>query len=203
MGIAIFPHMKAALHTVMACGIAFLGMISVCAGEDEKPGLLKRLFCSLSWKETVSVVQSPRDASCAVTQHIKYKPDINDELTKPEEAWERGYGDCEDIAHAIVELCHMNGFDAWVEVFYSPYSFNAHAVAMGTINGQLWIANGRFLEVEHMNEAREAVASAMRWKKDGVSSKPWSAMGIKYNVAGKPGPAESVQNSVQLASVNP
>ena len=153
------------------------------AGESDKPGLLKRLFGTLSWNETIQVVETPRDAVHAVAQHVKYTPDLIDKLTPPEATWKKGKGDCEDIAHAIVTLCQKKDFDAWVEVFYSPESFTAHAVAMGRIDGQLWISNGRLVKVKNMAEANRVVARTMRWKADDVKSKRWSQMDITYNVA--------------------
>ena len=155
------------------------------AGDSDHPGLLKRLFGTLSWKETIHVVETPRDAVYAVSQHVKYAPDFIDKLTAPEATWEKGKGDCEDIAHAVVELCEKKGFDAWVEVFYSSESFTAHAVAMGTIDGKLWISNGRRLvKVKNMGEANKVVARTMRWKATTVKSKNWSEVDSSYNIAG-------------------
>lgn len=162
-------------------------VISICsqatAGNSAKPGLMKRLFGTLSWEETIQTVETPRDAVYAVTQHIKYRADIGDQLTKPADAWAQGYGDCEDIAHAIVALCENKGFKAWVEVFYSPESFIAHAVAIGELDGQLWVSNGRMIKVKDMTEARKVVASTMRWKAEQVRSKSWAEMNPAYVLA--------------------
>lgn len=153
--------------------------------SSEKPGFFKRLFGTLSWSETLSVTESPRDAVSAVMRRIKYRPDIGDQLTSPEESWKNGYGDCEDIAHAIVELCREKGFEAWVEVFYSSESFTAHAVAMGRIDGSLWVADRIMLKVDDMGEARKEIASTMRWKAETTSSKRWNDISSSLIVAGK------------------
>jgi len=153
--------------------------------SSAKPGLIKRLFGTLSWNETLSVTETPRDAVSAVIRHIKYRPDIGDQLTPAEEAWDQGFGDCEDIAHAIVEICRAKGFEAWVEVFYSSESFTAHAVAMGRIDGQLWFADRSLVKVDDMDEARKEIASAMRWKVKTTSSRPWNDITSFFNIAGK------------------
>lgn len=155
------------------------------ANTPEKPGLFKRLFGTLSWTETLSVTETPREAVSAVIRHIKYRPDIGDQLTPAEEAWNNGYGDCEDIAHAIVELCRAKGYEAWVEVFYSSEAFTAHAVAMGRINGQLWVADRTLVQVESIDKARKEIASAMRWKAKTTSSKPWNEISASFNIACK------------------
>lgn len=45
-----------------------------------------------------------------VKRHIKYKSEKNDSWTPPEETLKRGYGDCEDFALVVKDLCQKNGY---------------------------------------------------------------------------------------------
>jgi hypothetical protein len=61
--------------------------------------------------------------------------------------------------------------------------FICSAVAMGITDGQLWVANGRMIEVDDMAAARKSVASTMKWKASGVASKNWNKMDLTYNIS--------------------
>ncbi|MBA4386958.1 MAG: hypothetical protein C0404_03190 [Verrucomicrobia bacterium] len=130
------------------------------------PGFFKRLFCRLTFSETVAVVESPKEACAAVRRNLEYREDLGDNWASAEETWEKKGGDCEDLAKCVVELCERKGFKAWIEVFCAKGTPVAHAVAMGyDADGDLWLSsNGWFQKVKSISEAKEVIAREMRWK---------------------------------------
>ncbi len=127
--------------------------------------MLRRIFSKLTWEEIETVVDSPKEI-CAIVRHtVDYKSDMGDEWTSGKETWEKGHGDCEDFAIAIIELCEKKGIKASMQVFYPKGSMLAHAVVVGEWKGKTWISsNGWFQTVKSMEHAKREIAFEAGWR---------------------------------------
>lgn len=144
---------------------------------SEKPGAgevgwWRRTFGTLSWDEIQYKKMSPEEILKVVRSHVNYRSETVDTWSGGRETWQRGYGDCEDIAACIVELCRLFGYEAWIQVFLPPGSLQGHAVAMGRLDGKIWIADKSFFLVETAEEAKTVIGREMRWKKGAIRSMP-------------------------------
>jgi len=172
MVIAYVIAMKTA-YIVLAVVIGMM-VSDVNASENNSPAVsevswMKKTFQDLSWNEIIAVAQSPKDISRRVKTRVTYKTDVQDEMKPGVKTWNEKQGDCEDFANCVVELCKAKGFDAWVEVYFEANNSRAHAVAMGTWNGKLWMSsNGNFQFVGDVAKAGRAVAMEMGWKSKSV-----------------------------------
>jgi|GEM_PF-1372475 len=136
-------------------------------------GWFKRVFGKLSWSEVQSVVETPREASAAVRQNIRYVSDLGDTWTDGEETWNRGSGDCEDLAAVVVEMVHNAGGEASIIVFHPENSGAGHAVATGTWKGRKWISsNGFYYSVKSLDHAKALVAREMGWQRRQIVVEP-------------------------------
>jgi hypothetical protein len=138
---------------------------NIPTASASKLGWFKRTFGNLKWDEVATVVESPREICAKVRHHVRYKEDLGDEHATGAETWERGFGDCEDLAACIVDLCEEIGIDASVVVFRPEHSAEGHAVAMGHWRGKLWMAsNGWYAVVDSMDQAKALVSKELRWR---------------------------------------
>lgn len=145
----------------------------VLAGSknDDHSGWLKKTFSKMNWEEIPSAVSSPKDICKKVRSSIEFRTEQGDQWASGSETWTRGWGDCEDFAACVTDLCHARGLDAKILVFTCRGSRDAHAVAMGTYNGKLWLSsNGWYTTVDDMDEAKAAVADEMGWDARRVST---------------------------------
>lgn len=135
-------------------------------GAEETVSLVRQLFARLTWEELLLTSEDPVDICSRVRHNVEYREDIEEEWPKGREVWERGYGDCEDMANCIVDACREQGIEAMVLVFHPEGSLSAHAVAIGMWRGRLWIAsNGWHESVKSMDHAKTIVAKQMGWRK--------------------------------------
>ena len=162
-------HIAAMLILTMA---PWMSMASDEA-PGNKPGWFKRAFGNLSWNEIQLVVDTPREASAAVRQNIRYAEDLGDTWTGGEETWNRGSGDCEDMAAAVVEMVHKVGGEASIVVFRPENSGAGHAVAIGTWQGRQWVSsNGFYYSVKSLDQAKTLVAREMGWRHGLIVAEP-------------------------------
>lgn len=136
--------------------------------------LISHIFESPSWEEAVAAVDSPHKAAKLVRLHVKFREDEGDEWSDGRTTWDRGYGDCEDLAAAVVQLCADAGLDvgARIQVFSDSIRGN-HAVAVGTWHGRMWIvSNGWFEYVDSMDDAVLHVSCEMQWNVTAVKVTP-------------------------------
>lgn len=125
-----------------------------------------RLFSKLTWDEVVAIAKDPRQICSRIRNNVTYREEMGEQWQTGKTTWEKGKGDCEDFAEAVVELCKEKGFDAEVYVVFPKGSWEAHAVAVGTFEGQMWLSsNGGYQEVASFAEAQRKVATDMGWRK--------------------------------------
>ena len=101
---------------------------------------------ALEWHQVAQTATTPEDICRAVHHKVKYAAENADHWTGGKDTWNRGYGDCEDFAASVAELCADAGFTAQIRIYY-PRTMRglAHAVVVGQWNGELWMSsNGRF-----------------------------------------------------------
>lgn len=143
----------------MAIGIWLLMVTVGFTMTVEKPGWVRRTFGTLTWQEVQTVCKTSQDVCAAVRHHVIYKEDMGDEWTSGEETWDRGFGDCEDFAACVADLCKAIGIEATLQVFSPEGSFEGHVVAMGSWNGRLWISsNGWYETVKSTDDAKTVIA---------------------------------------------
>lgn len=135
-------------------------------------GMVSNVDAGPAWQELPSLVGTPRQVCSMIRHHVRYRADLGDEWATGEETWKRGYGDCEDFAFSVVELCRKVGLDARVAIVHPEGSLEGHAVVVGTYKGQFWVSsNGWYEEVKDLSTAWKSVARQLRWKKVAVAVK--------------------------------
>lgn len=133
--------------------------------DDIKVGFFRRTFLTLNYEEVCVVAKTPEDICARVRCHVKYRSDIYDELTKGKETWQKGYGDCEDFAGLVSEICAINGITTEVIVLYPKNSFQGHAITVGKTKNGLWFSsNGKYKEAKSMEDVVKKVSNEMRWQ---------------------------------------
>lgn len=156
--------MKTRTTTLMVVTIMALSTM-IADAKEEKVGWFRRTFCALTWNEIQTVVKTPREICSAVRHHVRCKEDLGDEWATGKETWERKTGDCEDYAACVVDLCKAAGIEANIQIFYPKGSWEAHAVAVGSLNGQLWISsNGWYETVKSVDDAKRIIAREVGWR---------------------------------------
>jgi hypothetical protein len=164
---------RAMNHTTTTASLMMIALALVpcvvCAGEPAQApstsvGWFRRNFGTLTWQEIRSVVASPKDAAAQVRRHVRFREDVGDVWSGGQETWERGYGDCEDLAAAVVDLVRGMGQKAEILVFNPAGSWEAHAVAIGHHEGKMWISsNGWYETVDSLEDAKRVVARELGW----------------------------------------
>lgn len=140
-------------------------------GSASELGWLAQRSNNLKWEQVASVVESPRDICIRVRHHVRYQADLGDQHSGGRETWDRQYGDCEDLAACVLELCEKIGLEASIMVFRQKGSTEGHAVAMGLWNGKLWLSsNGWYTTVKSIDDARMIVSKEMRWREKNVQA---------------------------------
>lgn len=119
-----------------------------------------RWFIRPEWEDAIEECKTPEDVCSLVRRWVSYRIDT----IVPGSAsviLHRGWGDCDDYALVIRDLCRAIGCDAWARVYYStmPVHFG-HAVAFGKLaSGKMWMSsNGDYREVESEEDIRKVVA---------------------------------------------
>jgi predicted transglutaminase-like cysteine proteinase len=135
-----------------------------CASPGSRVGWWRANLGNLSWEEVKTVAHTPKEICAQVWRHVDFKKDQGDEWPSGIDVWQRGYGDCEDFARAVVDLCAEKGIRAEILVFQPEKSQIAHAVAVGHWQGELWVSNnGRFATAENMGKIEDIVRFDVGW----------------------------------------
>jgi len=143
----------------------FVLISTTTVNAEAKVSLLRRIFTKLTWEEIETIVDTPKEICAAIRHTVDYKEDFGDEWTAANETWNRGYGDCEDFAIAVLELCKKKGIKADIQVFYPNGSIVGHAVVIGEWKGKMWISsNGWFQYVKSIEHAKKEIKSEIGWK---------------------------------------
>ena len=106
-------------------------------------GRFRKLFITPGWEEILQQAKSPKEICRAVESYVSYKPDkMGDVWSSGRETWERGCGDCEDFAIAIVEMCYEIDLEASMIIYFPPDSpGEGHAFAVGRYEEDLWVSD--------------------------------------------------------------
>ena len=172
--IAIIDAMKATNKVIITVIVMILTAVAsnTSADAQNKGGInwWKKTFGTLTWDEVIQASETREDVVGYVSGTVAYKSDAIDQWAGGKETWERGYGDCEDIAATVTDICKAKGWDAWIEVFTFKKSLSGHAIAMGMKEGKYWFYCGSYQEAGSMDEVRRMVARRLKWDGEGVSS---------------------------------
>jgi hypothetical protein len=150
-------------------------------------------FDAPTWEQAVAAVDSPRKAARLARLYVEFRDDDGDEWADGKTTWQRGFGDCEDLAAVVVQLCEEAGLetDADIQVFATPID-GGHAVAMGRWRGRMWVSsNGWFQYAESVEHAVLQIAEEMQWHKAAISVTPLDRIrraadaGDRQTVAGR------------------
>lgn len=158
--------------TVMSCVPSVGGDQS--APSTSRLGWIAALFERPSWDAAVARVDSPKRAAKLARLYVRFEEETEDEWTDGKSVWERGFGDCEDFAAVVVQLCREAGIDADASIqVFTVNGVEGHAVALGQWRGRMWISsNGWFEFVDSMDDARLAVRDEMDWYGQEIASVP-------------------------------
>lgn len=158
--------MKTRTMTLMAVTILGLSVL-IASAEEKRPGWFRRTFCDLTWSEMqieATHGKTPQSICASVRHHLYYKEDLGDEWASGMDTWNRGFGDCEDYAACVVDLCKAAGIQASIQIFYPAGSWEGHAVVVGTWKDRLWISsNGWYETVKSLDRAERIVARDFGW----------------------------------------
>lgn len=152
----------------------------------------QRFFFKPDWAQALSECITPRDVCRMVQKHISYKEEAVDQWASAKETWERGYGDCEDMAICIQAMCRELGIEASVQLFYAlAPALTGHAIATGENgDGTLWFSsNGSFEKVGSSKEITDRVAHIL-WCD---AARMWSVVLSDEEVDGLVGSSDSVK----------
>lgn len=130
------------------------------------PSWAKRTFGRMDWSEAAQAYASPREICRLVEKNVRYKTEKTDKWSASGETWMAGYGDCEDFAILIQELCRLSGFETKVHLYFpATGGREGHAVLVGEWNGKIWFSsNGQYEEVKSEQEVRNRVARMLSCK---------------------------------------
>ena len=132
----------------------------------------------------VQPVAAPKKICSSVRHPGEYRSDNGDEWATGEEAWIRGYGDCEDIAAAITELCSKKGIETETFMLYPENEMVGQAIVVGKWKGKLWFSSkGWFEYAKSGADVKREVAHEMRWKKKSIIAMDWDSFrGIESRI---------------------
>lgn len=147
---------------------------SACEKIVSELNWFERVFKTLTWKEVVQTVDNPKEICSVVRHHVRYQRDNGDEWATGKETWEREYGDCEDIAAAVAELCEKKNISAKIFMLYPEGEDEGHVVVIGQWRGRLWLSsNGWFEYARSESDIVSKVTREMRWKQKNVVAMDW------------------------------
>jgi hypothetical protein len=122
----------------------------------------QRQHGTLAWQEIVSSGMTPDEICGAVKRQVAYRDDVGDARKTGKDTWTDGYGDCEDIASCVAELCAESGHEASVLAIYRNSDKKGHAVVVGRWNGHMWMSsNGSYELVNSADEAKKNIADTL------------------------------------------
>lgn len=109
---------------------------------------------------------SPAEVCMIVEKIVRYRSDKRkDEWATPEETLRRGYGDCEDIAILIQELCGRIGAESDVILFFASGREEGHAIVAGRWGDKFWMAdNGDYKEAATFEMLAANVKQRLTWR---------------------------------------
>lgn len=166
-------------ETLIIAAIAlFLAGNSIQADDTtvSKLNWFARTFKTLTWSEVAENVNTPKEICSAVRHHVEYRSDDRDEWASGQEAWNRGYGDCEDIAAAISEICAINNIETKTFMIYPENEMEGHVVVVGKWNGKLWFSsNGWFEYAKSGEDVKSKIAHEMLWKHSKIIAMDWDS----------------------------
>lgn len=122
---------------------------------------LKKKLGRLTWSEVQALsLESPESVCRLVRSNVRYARDVKPTWQLPRVTWERGRGDCEDMALLVRDICRHNGLVAEL-VLYFPAAAGriGHAVVEGDYRGRHWVSsNGDYCALlEPLARARVAM----------------------------------------------
>ena len=163
--------------TALNVAVLVLSLSSLAVFADDggsQKSWFQRHFVRPAIDEALAECATPQQVCEMVDRYVgSYSESVN-RWTDAEETWKRGWGDCEDFAVCIEQLCHRIGFDVQVHLFYPTQpGEEGHAVAVGNWNGQLWMSSlGSFKPVASMDDVRREAARVIGCK----PAKMWSVV---------------------------
>jgi hypothetical protein len=130
------------------------------AGHQPLMSWYHSAFRPLSWEEVHQAAESPRAICWQVRRHLVYREEMGEQWFSGRTVWERGYGDCDDFASCVADLCEDKGYPCWITAVFPVGSRDhGHCVTMGLWRGKLWISsNGAYDEVASLDDALKRLA---------------------------------------------
>ena len=119
----------------------------------------------LTFEENLLKVNTPKEICSSVRNRVDYRSDVGDEWATGNETWEREYGDCENMATTVSEICFEKGIKTEMFVLYPENEREGHVVVVGLLDGKLWFSsNGWFDKASSMSDIKKKIAHEFRWK---------------------------------------
>lgn len=142
--------------------------VSAAEGPPIERSWFQRRFVKPSWEQALSECSTPRDACRLVRRYISYRAEKSDHWSTANETWERGYGDCEDLAILAQEICSQLGFVSSLQIYYPTAPLSAgHVIVTGKHSGRSWFSsNGFYKEVDSTDNIVGHVAAFLHSRDD-------------------------------------
>ena len=98
-----------------------------------------------------------REICRKVSEHLEERANNLDRWACFDEVWRRGYGDCNDFAVCIEQLCHENGVKCKIYLTYPPVG-EGHAFAVG----DNWMSDmGDYIEISSFSDVKKRAADIL------------------------------------------
>jgi predicted transglutaminase-like cysteine proteinase len=135
-------------------------IVSMIDQQAPQKSWFQRWFGKPTMDEVIQTCSTPKELSRMVSTHIAYREESADVWATADETWNRSFGDCEDFAICLQQLCKERELDAKVYVFFSSkFNLEGHAVTIGNWNGHTWMSSlGSYEEFESMDKINDKVA---------------------------------------------
>lgn len=162
---------KACLLLIVAVGLSAVTPVQAqtvasATTETGSSSWAKKVFGRPDWADVAREYDSPREICHLVERSIRYSTEDADQWRAAGITWERGKGDCEDMAIVIQELCKISGMETKLHLYFpSSGKKEGHAVLVGEWNGKIWFSsNGSYEEVKSEQDIRHRVARMLSCK---------------------------------------
>lgn len=115
--------------------------------------------------ESPTLYRTPAEVCAYVRRKVRYRSEDRDDWASPSETLARGYGDCEDIAQLVKQLCRKNGMSADLYALrHEQRRREGHIIVIGRWRDRYWISsNGSWSAVRTFDEAIAAGADSCAW----------------------------------------
>lgn len=124
-----------------------------------------------SWEYVVKNSSDPSYICYYVRNGMNYMTDnhFSDNWVDSKTAFKDGFGDCEEFATVVRDMCAEKGIESDIYIVYSDKEIKAHAITIGKFGGEMWMAsNAVYYDIKSVQDALDICVKTLDWETDGV-----------------------------------